>query len=201
MTRAELEHAIRVACDVSGDDEVYVFGSQAILGQYPDAPESLRQSAEADIAPVTRVEMVDVIDAYLGELSQFHDTFGFYVHGLSISAAVLPVGWEQRTIAVRNENTRNHTGWCTEAHDLAASKLVAFRGKDKDFVRVLLRENLIEPRELVRRLSTLPTHPQVTPQLQRGNRPMDSRRSGGHRRSSVGTNAGASRIDNFTIMW
>ena len=32
MTRAELEHAIRAACDVSGDDEVYVFGSQAILG-------------------------------------------------------------------------------------------------------------------------------------------------------------------------
>ena len=53
MTRVELEHAIRAACDVCGDDQVYVFGSQAILGQYPDAPESLRQSAEADIAPVT----------------------------------------------------------------------------------------------------------------------------------------------------
>ena len=57
MTRAELEHAIRAACDVSGDDEVYVFGSQAILGQYPEAPESLRQSAEADIAPVKAVDM------------------------------------------------------------------------------------------------------------------------------------------------
>ena len=44
MTRLELEHAIRASCDVAGDDEVYVFGSQAILGQYPDAPESLRQS-------------------------------------------------------------------------------------------------------------------------------------------------------------
>ena len=166
MTRAELEHAIRAACDVSGDDQVYVFGSQAILGQYPDAPESLRQSAEVDIAPVTRVDMAEVIDAHLGELSQFHDTFGFYVHSLSIDAAVLPAGWETRAIAVSNENTRNSTGWCLEAHDLAASKLVAFRDKDKDFVRVLLRENLIEPRELVRRLSKLPTHPQVTPPLQ-----------------------------------
>lgn len=166
MTRAELEHAIRAVCDVSGDDQVYVFGSQAILGQYPNAPESLRQSAEADIAPVTRVDMADVIDAYLGELSQFHDTFGFYVHGLSIDAAVLPVGWEKRAIAVSNENTRNSTGWCLEAHDLAASKLVAFRDKDKDFVRVLLRENLIEPQELDRRLSKLPKHSQVTPQLQ-----------------------------------
>jgi hypothetical protein len=91
MTRAELEHAIRAACDVSGDNEVYVFGSQAILGQYPDAPESLRQSAEADIAPVRAIDMVDVIDGNLGELSTFHSTFGFYVHGVSIDAAVLPM--------------------------------------------------------------------------------------------------------------
>jgi hypothetical protein len=37
MTREQLEHAIRAACDVTGDNEVYVFGSQAILGQYPEA--------------------------------------------------------------------------------------------------------------------------------------------------------------------
>jgi hypothetical protein len=36
MTRAELEHAIRAACDITHDTEVYVFGSQAILGQFPD---------------------------------------------------------------------------------------------------------------------------------------------------------------------
>jgi len=42
MTREELEHAIRAACDVVKETEVYVFGSQSILGQYPDAPEALR---------------------------------------------------------------------------------------------------------------------------------------------------------------
>src|SRR5437764_15095396 len=104
MTRAELEHAICAACDVSGDDQVYVFGSQAILGQYPNAPESLRQSAEADIAPVKAIDMVDLIDANLGELSPFHEAFGFYVHGVPIEAAVLPVGWEGRAIAIRNDN-------------------------------------------------------------------------------------------------
>jgi len=150
---------------VSGDDEVYVFGSQAILGQYPDAPETLRQSAEADIAPVTAVEMVDVIDAQLGELSSFHIAFGFYVHGLSIDAAVLPNGWRERAIAVRNENTRGNTGWCVEAHDLAVSKLVAFRDKDRDFVRILILENLIGSRKLLRRLRQLPEHPQATKQL------------------------------------
>jgi hypothetical protein len=165
MTRAELEHAIRAACDVSGDDEVYVFGSQAILGQYPEAPESLRQSAEADIAPVKAIDMVDVIDANLGELSPFHEAFGFYVHGVSIDAAVLPIGWKRRAIAVCNENTRNSTGWCVEAHDLAVSKLVAFRDKDRDFVRILLREHLINPRKLLLRLTQLPKNSRVTQKL------------------------------------
>jgi hypothetical protein len=167
VTRAELEHAIRAACDVSGDDELYVFGSQAILGQYPDAPDALRQSAEVDVAPVHAVDMADVIDAQLGELSPFHDAFGFYVHGLSIDAAVLPDGWRNRAIAVRNDNTRHKTGWCLEAHDLAASKLVAFRERDRDFVRVLLVENLIKPATLLRRLRALPDRPQVTKQLRK----------------------------------
>jgi len=32
MTRDQLEHAIRAACDVSKDAELWIFGSQAILG-------------------------------------------------------------------------------------------------------------------------------------------------------------------------
>jgi hypothetical protein len=99
MTRLELEHAIRASCEVAGDNEVYVFGSQAILGQYPDAPESLRESAEADIAPVNAIDMADMIDGNLGELSAFHNTFGFYVHGVPIEAAVLPTGWEASVIS------------------------------------------------------------------------------------------------------
>ncbi len=164
MTRAELEHAIRAACDVSGEDEVYVFGSQAILGQYPDAPDSLRQSAEADIASV-KDDLADVIDGHLGELSLFHDTHGFYVHGVSVDAPVLPDGWQERAIAVRNDNTRNNTGRCLEAHDLAVSKLVAFRHKDKNFFRTLLVEKLIDPQVLEQRLRQLPKHRQVTPDL------------------------------------
>jgi hypothetical protein len=117
VTREELEHAIRAACDVAKDNAVYVFGSQAILGQYPDAPAVLRQSAEADIAPVNAVDMVDVIDANLGELSPFHQAFGYYVHGVAIEAAVLPAGWQRRAIGVRNANTGNGTGWCVEAHE------------------------------------------------------------------------------------
>ena len=156
MTREQLEHAIRAACDVSGDDEVIIFGSQAILGTFPDAPEALRYSVEVDVTPRHRVEQIDAIDGALGELSRFYQTFGFYVHGVSIEAAKLPKGWQGRLVPVRTPGTNGKAGLCLERHDLAASKLAAFREKDRDFVRVLLVENLIEPRKLIARIRTLP---------------------------------------------
>lgn len=154
MTRDELEHAIRAACDVADVTELYVFGSQAILGSHPDPPELLRQSVEVDVALMNDPEKTDLIDGSLGEWSQFHQTYGFYVHGLSLDAATLPDGWESRVVRVQNENTRFCTGWCVELHDLAASKLVAFRDKDRSFVRVLLAENLIEECTLIVRLQS-----------------------------------------------
>lgn len=48
MTRDELEHAIRASCDVAGDNAVWVFGPQSLLGQHPEAPEALRFSVEVD---------------------------------------------------------------------------------------------------------------------------------------------------------
>ena len=155
MTREELEHAIRAACDVVGDLEVWVFGSQSILGQFPDAPDALRMSVEVDMDPKNRPELVDQIDGALGEGSQFHQTYGFYVHGVSIKAAILPQGWERRTKKVRTAGTGNATGYCLEAHDLAASKLAAFRERDREFVRVLMREKLVDPNRVVRLINLL----------------------------------------------
>lgn len=156
MTRKQLEHAIRAACDVSADTELWIFGSQAILGEYPKAPEGLRASIEVDLQPKNRPEAVEEINGALGELSPFHNEFGFYVHGLPIEAATLPAGWEDRTIPVSDPFwTRGTTGHCLNAHDLAASKLVAFREKDRDFVRILLLENLINEETLVERVESL----------------------------------------------
>lgn len=152
MTREELEHAIRAACDVAQDSDVWVFGSQAILGSFPNAPPALRQSSEADVAPRNRPEKVDDINGALGELSPFHTTHGFYVHGVPIETATLPEGWQLRTVPVPGRGARPATGWCIEAHDLAVSKLVAFRDKDRAFVRTLIVEGLISPDVLVARV-------------------------------------------------
>ncbi len=157
MTRKQLEHAIRAACEVSGDSEIWIFGSQAILGQFPDAPEDLRASIEVDVQPKNRSDNMEPIEAILGELSHFHHTHGFYVHALPIEgAAMLPQGWEDRTIRVFDPNlTSRKTGWCIEAHDLAASKLAAYRERDRDFVRILLTKAMIDPQTLVDRIQLL----------------------------------------------
>lgn len=107
--------------------------------------------------PVHRLDAIEKIDGSLGELSIFHKTYGFYVHGVSIEAAILPSGWEARTVPVQDAvGTRGNTGHCLEAHDLAASKLVAYRDKDRAFVRTLLTEGLIDASTLLRRIATLP---------------------------------------------
>jgi hypothetical protein len=156
MTREQLEHAIRAACDVSAEKVVVVFGSQAILARFPDASLQLRQSMEVDIAPGSNdPDVADRIDAVLGEQSMFHMTHGFYVHGLTIEAAVLPNGWERRTVTVAQGEDRG-VGRCVEAHDLAASKLAAFREKDRDFVRTLLAEKLVNAGKLRLRVTQLP---------------------------------------------
>ena len=51
MNRQELEHIVRAAAGITGETEFIVIGSQSILGKFPDAPRTLRQSMEADIYP------------------------------------------------------------------------------------------------------------------------------------------------------
>jgi hypothetical protein len=156
MKRTELEHLIRAAADIADDDHIVVFGSQAILGQYPDAPEELRVSNEADVYPMNHPERADLIDGSIGEGSPFQATFGYYAQGVGETTAVLPAGWRQRLVAVRNENTRGATGWCLEAHDLVLSKYVAGRDKDRRFARAALAANLVTREMLLQRLADMP---------------------------------------------
>lgn len=166
MRYDQLEHAIRAACDIADDTELLIFGSQSILASFPEAPEVLRASIEVDVQPQNRPEMVDLIDGALGQDSLFHATHGFYVHGVSIEVATLPAGWLERTVAVSDPiRTRGGTGQCLEAHDLAASKLVAYREKDRVFVTTLLDEGLIDAGTLIDRIRSLPVTDEVRDRL------------------------------------
>lgn len=143
MNRKQLEHVLRASGSISGSRDLVVIGSQAILGSYPDAPAELLRSMEVDLFPMDVPERADLIDGSIGELSPFHETFGYYAHGVGPETATLPVEWKTRLVRVENENTGGIVGWCLSPVDLVASKLVAGRERDIDFVRGLLRFGLV----------------------------------------------------------
>ena len=155
MTRAQLEHLIRAAAVIADEDQIVVIGSQAILGQFPDAPETMRLSIEADLFPLLHPERADIIDGTIGELSPFHQSFGYYAHGVSEKTAVLPEGWRDRLVVVQNENTRGAKGLCLEVHDLLVAKAIAGRDKDLDFLAEAAQHRMADPQILVRRLETM----------------------------------------------
>lgn len=155
MTRAELEHLLRAAAEITNDDAIVVIGSQAILGQFPDAPEILRVSVEADLFPLHHPERADLIDGSIGELSPFHATYGYYAQGVSEATATLPPGWRERLVAVQNPNTRGATGLCLEVHDLLVAKSIAGREKDRRFVREAIRHRLADKAIFLDRLASV----------------------------------------------
>lgn len=161
MTRAQLEHLLRAAAVIASDDEIVVIGSQAILGQFPDAPESMRVSNEADLFPRNHPERADVIEGSIGELSPFHETFGYYAQAVTEETACLPRGWQERLVVIQNENTRGARGLCLEIHDLLISKVIAGREKDFDFLREAVKHGLADRDTLLARLETVDADPRV----------------------------------------
>lgn len=156
MRRAELEHVIRAAAAVVEDEEIVVVGSQAILGQFPEAPAALLVSREADIYSRNNPERSDEIDGSLGDGSYFDSTYGYYAHAVGPETAIVPAGWEQRLVPISNANTGGAIGWCLEIHDLLLSKCVAGRERDWEFAEEALRQGLADPDELRGRVADLP---------------------------------------------
>lgn len=158
MKRSELEHVLRASAAITLDNSFVVIGSQAVLLDFPDAPAELLLSNEVDLYPALHPERSDLIDGAIGQLSMFHDTFGYHADGVSPETAVMPADW--MTFA-KLHYIGDLTAVCPDLHDIAVSKCVAGRDKDADWVRALLGHGMIKIDRLVERLSQLDTtlHP------------------------------------------
>jgi len=165
VNREQLEHVLRASSTIAGDPEVLVIGSQSVLGSFAegDLPFEATASMEADIAFFDDPADVkaDRVDGAIGELSTFHQTFGYYAQGVSVSTAVLPEGWRDRIVAFDTPGTAPGRGLCLDPHDCVISKLVAGREKDLSFAAALVREGLIDPGILAGRIGTVDAHPLV----------------------------------------
>jgi hypothetical protein len=143
MNLNQLEHILRACGSIAGCREIIVIGSQALLASCPDAPEELVRSMEVDCYPLDDPDKADLIDGSIGELSPFHEAFGYYAHGVGPETAALPAGWRERVVRLESERTAGTIGLCLSSEDLAVSKLLAGREKDIEFVRAMLRERVV----------------------------------------------------------
>jgi hypothetical protein len=78
----------------------------------------------------------------IGELSNFHNEFGYYPQGASVNTGVFPAAWEDRLITYETPSTAPGRGLCLEPHDAA-----------------LVRAGLIDIDILNDRVETLPAPP------------------------------------------
>ncbi len=114
MTRVDLEHLIRAIGDMIDVREFIIFGSQSILGQHPDLDNIVKSknimvspkkqdidimqiSMEADVY-IKDKEQANTVEFHMGELSPFHNTYGYYIDTIDETTSKLPKQWEERLI-------------------------------------------------------------------------------------------------------
>lgn len=148
MKKQQLDHVLRAAGRITGEKQFVIVGSQSLHGRYPDAADEIVHSAEVDLisksAPL-RTEWLNVI----GQDSPFHEEFGYYADPVDEATATLPRGWKGRLVNLPPGDTGGVRGLCLDPHDLAISKYVARREKDRAFTRELARRALVSRERLL----------------------------------------------------
>lgn len=140
----DIERAARSVAAHFEADTVVVVGSQAILIDWPDAPEQLRLTPEIDIYPGNNrdweaanpgTEASEEINGLFGAMSRFEEQFGFYLDGVDEHTAKMPADWKSRArTATIDVYGRHVTIVCPAIEDVAVSKLLRFAEKDRNFI-------------------------------------------------------------------
>ena len=182
MDADELRQLARRAANYTGYRQILVLGSQAIHGSLPGVtlPEITTLSEEADLAVVTDLagDTPHQIEAQFGMGSPYHQHFGVYADGISLSEVALPEWWEGRLRTERVDHATDPDNAVTvlfpEIHDLCASKMaVAVTGgfgrrSDRVFVEALVVAGLVDLDVLGERVDRLPDT--VAPQVKQAAR-------------------------------
>ena len=153
MTRTRLMDLLRRTDDLAGGQRIILAGSQAIYSVAGSAPELVERSEEADLLLVgVDRSLFHTLNEALGMDSAYLLETGVFAHPVGLGTITVPHGWEGRLVPFgRDDGLRNI--WALEIHDLAASKLMAGREKDWEFLRVLLERSLCNFNTLLERVA------------------------------------------------
>jgi hypothetical protein len=148
MKKHQLDHILRAAGNITGQKQFVIVGSQALHGKYPNLADDIVMSAEVDLFAPKAPHATELLNE-IGVDSPFHLTHGFYADPVDEATAVLPRGWKGRLVNLPAGDTGGVRGQCLEPHDLAISKYVARRDKDKTFTRELAKRGLVDRGKLL----------------------------------------------------
>ncbi len=155
MKKLQVDHVLRAAGEITGENEFVIIGSQALHGACPDLADQMIRSAAVDLIAATNVDRTEWLNV-IGQDSPFHEAFGYYADPVDDRTAVLPRGWEQRLVTLAPGDTGGVTGRCLEPNDLAISKYVAGRQKDRLFTRELAQRGITSRARLLELLVLTP---------------------------------------------
>ena len=160
MKKHQLDRILRAAGDITGQKQFVIVGSQALHGKYPNLADDIVKSAEVDLFAPRQPDATELLNE-IGVDSPFHVTYGFYADQVDEGTAVLPKGWKGRLVNLPAGDTGGVRGLCLEPHDLAVSKYVAHRDKDRIFTQELARRGLVDRDKLLALVGQTPISAEV----------------------------------------
>jgi hypothetical protein len=166
MKKSQLDHLLRAARRITRSDQFIVIGSQSLHGRYPDLPDELCISVEADLIAKNARERTEWLNA-IGAGSRFHESFGYYADPVDEKTAVLPKGWKGRLVNLPPGDTGGAIGLCLDPHDLAISKYAARRDKDIRVTSELARRGLLDKERLLDLLEATPVDDSAKARIRR----------------------------------
>ena len=161
MNREELEHCLRAVADVTDKRELYLAGSNSVLAHFPEdvIPAVCLEEAEVDVATVEDTEENSyVISSTFWEGSDFVEMYGIEIDGIQLDEIALPNGWQDRLKLIEITPPYDDSlisVYALDIYDVAASKTVAHREKDRRWLKALFDANLVSMGEVADRLNEM----------------------------------------------
>ncbi len=159
MRRDKLDHLVRAASTLTGHRRFVLVGSAVILVRCNNIPGDMLLTPEVDlfVPDVPDSEAVsDAIEADIGQGSSFHQKYGYYCDGVSAGTAVMPTDWQQRAVPYESSGCPGVTVIVADPEDIALPKIVAWREKDKDWLKSGLRSGIFPLNLMTARLPRMP---------------------------------------------
>lgn len=94
-----------------------------------------------------------MIDGCIGECSSFDNSFDIYAHACGVETPVFPNNWEDRA---KNIELNGVLLLIPSMEDIAISKYIANREKDREFIRKMWREQLLDYETICNLTNLLP---------------------------------------------